>query len=137
MVRYLDTFIFKGEEYNVGSTVKLKGINGNIAVLKRHYIDEYGNHKYDMIKINDKSILSIKTNNLDNVLVDVTNVINDAAFNNEEEYYKDTEIDSLFYGWVFYIVLMLFCLILNEWIFGLAITSFIFFKWRKKKLKKD
>lgn len=136
MTDYLNTFIFKGKEYNVGSIVKLKGTMGNVAMLKRHYIDDCGNHKYDMIRLNNNTSINVKINNLDKFIVDVIEEAN-MPLENKEEYFKDTEVDVMFYGWVTYIVIMVFCLILNEWLFGVIATSFIFFKWRKKELKKD
>ena len=134
MAGYLNTFIFKGKEYNVGSTVKLKGSIGNIAILKRHYIDDCGNHKYDIIRLNNNA--PIKISNLDKFIIDVIEEV-DIPLENKDEYFKDTEIDAVFYGWITYIVIMVFCLILNAWLFGISAISFIFFRWRKKQLKKD
>ena len=97
-------------------------------------IDDCGNHKYDITRLNNNS--TIKISNLDKFIIDVIEEV-DIPLENKDEYFKDTEIDAVFYGWITYIVIMVFCLILNAWLFGILITSFIFFRWRKKQLKKD
>lgn len=138
MSGYLNTFNYKGKEYYVGSVVKLKGIAGDITVLKRHYVDSHGNHKYDFVEKDDCRVMSVIVNNLDNFLADV---IEEADYapepNHKDEYYKDTDLDVMFYGWVIYITLMALVSFVHGNVFGWVFISIYFFSWRKKKLKKD
>ncbi len=136
MSGYLNTFNYKGKEYYVGSVVKLKSALGNIAILKKHYIDDCGNHEYDFVKKSDDSVMSIKTNNLDNFLSDVIEEA-DTALEIKDEYYKDTDLDVMFYGWVIYITLMVLVSFVHGNVLGWVLISVYFFSWRKKKLKKD
>ena len=50
---------------------------------------------------------------------------------------KDSQIDGLFLGWMWYIFLMLISIVFKEalglWIF----ISIVFFKWRSDKIKKE
>ena len=50
---------------------------------------------------------------------------------------KDSEIDSLFIGWVWYIVLMAASAIFNGAIFYWLLISTVFFSWRKQKIKEE
>ena len=45
---------------------------------------------------------------------------------------KDTEINGLFLGWVWYIFIMLVVSIFKGAVVGWIVVSFFFFKWRKK-----
>lgn len=45
---------------------------------------------------------------------------------------KDTEINELFLGWVWYIFIMLVVSIFKGAVIGWIVVSFFFFKWRKK-----
>lgn len=132
----LDTFNYRGKEYYVGSVVKLKRTVKNIAVLKRHYIDSSGNHNYDFVKNGDHNVMSITTNNLDKFLDDVIEEA-DAPLETKAEYYKDTDLDVMFYGWIIYITLMALVSFVHGNVFGWILISIYFFVWRKKTLKKD
>lgn len=138
MSGYLNTFNYKGKEYYVGSVVKLKGTTGDITVLKRHYVDSNGHHKYDFAKKHSCRVMSVMVHNLDNFLADV---IEEADYAQEpdhgDEYYKDTDLDVMFYGWVIYIALMALVSFFHGNVFGWIFISIYFFIWRKKKLKKD
>lgn len=45
---------------------------------------------------------------------------------------KDTEINGLFLGWIWYIFIIIVVSIFNGAIIGWIVVSFFFFKWRKK-----
>ena len=80
--------------------------------------------------------MSIKTDNLDKFLADVIEEA-DTALETKDEYYKDTDLDVMFYGWVIYITLMVLVSFVHGNVFGWILISIYFFVWRKKKLKKD
>ena len=50
---------------------------------------------------------------------------------------KDSEIDSLFIGWVWYIFLMAISTIFKGAIGLWCLISVVFFAWRKKKIKEE
>jgi len=54
----------------------------------------------------------------------------------KSEYYKDSEVKGVVFGWAIYIATMLFSLIFNGFIVIWAFATLYFFWWRDKKLKK-
>ena len=50
---------------------------------------------------------------------------------------KDTEIDGLFIGWVWYIFLMLISSIFKDAVGLWILISVVFFSWRHNKIKKE
>lgn len=50
---------------------------------------------------------------------------------------KDTEIDGLFLGWIWYIFLMIVSFIFKDAIGLWIIISVVFFSWRSKKIKEE
>ena len=80
--------------------------------------------------------MSITTNNLDKFLDDVIEEA-DAPLETKAEYYKDTDLDVMFYGWIIYITLMALVSFVHGNVFGWILISIYFFVWRKKTLKKD
>lgn len=136
MRKYLNTFNYKGKEYYIGTTVKLQGYFGDIAKLQKHYIDEKGTHRYEFVRFCDNSTLRVT--NPDKVVVEIVeNAETVPVPCNEDLYYKDTEVDAMFYGWVVYIFLMMVASIFYGRIGLWIIISCYFFKWRKKKLRKS
>lgn len=51
--------------------------------------------------------------------------------------FKETEIDGLFLGWIWYIFLMLVSVIFKDAIGLWIIISVVFFSWRSKKIKEE
>lgn len=70
-------------------------------------------------------------------LISITNKVNQNACMPIEKRRKDSQIDGLFLGWMWYIFLMLISIVFKEalglWIF----ISIVFFKWRSDKIKKE
>lgn len=50
---------------------------------------------------------------------------------------KDSQIPKLFIGWAWYIVIMAFLTITTVRLGGWAITSILFFNWRKKVIEEE
>ena len=51
--------------------------------------------------------------------------------------FKDTEIDGLFLGWLWYIFIMAISTIFYDRIGLWILTSVVFFNWRKKKIEEE
>lgn len=89
--------------------------------------NEYGTNILYTIKENEAneyiaSIVSSYTNNINN--------------NTNEEKVNDIDIDIVFYGWVAYILFMLFGLVLKNGIMLMAIATICFFAWRNSQIVK-
>ena len=50
---------------------------------------------------------------------------------------KDRDIDKLFYGWMWYIALMLISMIFQGFVIAWIVISIVFFKWRNKVKKEE
>ena len=137
MKKYLETFNFNGNEYYIGSKVKLKSTSWRITTLEKHSVDDNGNHRYEFCDLGTNNRFGISTNNIDKQLLEVVEPIeHSSAHKAEEEYYKDTEVDAMLYGWVLYIVTMLLVSIFKGNFIGWIFISIYFFQWRKNKLRK-
>lgn len=141
----INYFTFQGQNYYVGSMVKLKAIsksfeeillnNDYVKIIAHIIIDD----KKDMyiISFRDKwgkqcewRIHEPAENFIDHVQV------SNNTTPPKPQYYKDTEISDMFYGWVVYIAVMLVGSIFKGNIVIWLLASIIFFKWRKDKLFK-
>lgn len=70
-------------------------------------------------------------------LVSITNKIDTSVHHPVEKKMKDTQIDGLFLGWMWYIFLMAVSTIFKDAIGLWILWSVVFFSWRKKKIKKE
>lgn len=70
-------------------------------------------------------------------LVSITNKIDTSVHSPVEKKMKDTQIDGLFLGWMWYIFLMAVSTIFKDAIGLWILWSVVFFSWRKKKIKKE
>ena len=50
---------------------------------------------------------------------------------------RDRDIDKLFNGWLWYIVLMFFSTFTNGFVLAWIVISIVFFRWRKKVKKEE
>ena len=68
-------------------------------------------------------------------LVSITNKIDTSVHSPVEKKMKDTQIDGLFLGWMWYIFLMAVSTIFKDAIGLWILWSVVFFSWRKRKIK--
>lgn len=70
-------------------------------------------------------------------LVEITSKVDSSVRTPVKKTMKDSEIDGLFIGWIWYITLMAVSVIFKDaiglWIF----ISVVFFTWRDKKIKEE
>ena len=70
-------------------------------------------------------------------LVSITDKIDTSVHSPVEKKMKDTQIDGLFLGWMWYIFLMIISVIFKDAIGLWILWSVVFFTWRKNKIKKE
>jgi hypothetical protein len=89
-----------------------------------------------LCKLSDKRWW-INTDDFRKRIVDITNKVDPSVRMPVTKTMKDSEIDGLFIGWLWYIFLMAISTIFKDaiglWIF----ISVVFFNWRAKKIKEE
>jgi hypothetical protein len=89
-----------------------------------------------LCKLSDKRWW-INTDDFRKRIVDITNKVDPSVRMPVTKTMKDSEIDGLFIGWLWYIFLMAISTIFKDaiglWIF----ISVVFFNWRTKKIKEE
>lgn len=70
-------------------------------------------------------------------IVSITGTVDSNAHLPVTKTLKDTEIDGLFIGWLWYIFLMAISTIFYDRIGLWILISVVFFSWRKKKIKEN
>ena len=87
--------------------------------------------------LSDKKFWFINANDFRNRIVEITDNVDPTVRMPVTKTMKDTEIDGLFIGWLWYIFLMaistIFYARIGLWIF----ISWVFFDWRAKKIKEE
>lgn len=84
-----------------------------------------------------RSLIPIWESVLNKNLVSITDKIDTSVHSPAEKKMKDTQIDGLFLGWMWYIFLMIISVIFKDAIGLWILWSVVFFSWRKKKIKKE
>lgn len=130
-------FIYNGHKYYTGTIIKIKSFaNGEITGKEATFLYYNTDNDYYMYTLGNKHI-SVHSDIFWNNFINVTDKLNSSAHMPIEKHFKDTEVDNLFIGWMWYILIMLIAVIFKSAIFIWAITIIIFFKWRKKKIKEE
>lgn len=70
-------------------------------------------------------------------LVSITNKIDTSVHAPVEKKMKDSQIDGLFLGWMWYIFLMAISAIFKDALGLWGLITFVFFTWRHNKIKKE
>ena len=141
--RKLNYFEFKGKQYPVGAVVKITekemksvGADYPYVTILNHYVNPNGTHSCLISRsYNDWGVIKsceIETffNNFEDVIEEV--VLLPIAHTGNR--YKDTEVDAMLYGWIYYILIMLVSVLFKGFIFIWIIASIVFWTWRKRKL---
>lgn len=84
-----------------------------------------------------RSLIPIWESVLNKNLVSITDKIDTSVHSPVEKKMKDTQIDGLFLGWMWYIFLMIISVIFKDAIGLWILWSVVFFTWRKNKIKKE
>ena len=132
-----DYFIVNREKYYTGTVFVIKEWNCKpVEAVFVYYDTQYKQYVY---KLQNNLYC---TNHLDakrfaQWFVRVTDKVNDKVKMPRTVYLKDSQIDGLSLGWLWYIVLMLFGTICVDRIVWWIAVSVIFFEWRKNKREKE
>lgn len=137
---YQNYFIYNGEKYYSGSNIKINHIVYD-GILKNqikngtflYYDTKYKKYVYS---VNEKKYFA-NEDEFYNKIVSADACCDNVSFSYNVNQMKESKIDSLFIGWIAYIVAMLFATMCNSRILLYVIISFVFFNYRKSKLKTE
>lgn len=131
-------FEYNGKKYYTGTIFVMQNINGPCELTficynvdRKALICRPPNPRYV------HSEVPIWESVFNKNLVSITNKIDTSVHSPVEKKMKDTQIDGLFLGWMWYIFLMAVSTIFKDAIGLWILWSVVFFSWRKKKIKKE
>ena len=141
--RKLYYFEFKGARYPVGTVVRITekemkriGADSPYITILNHYENSNGTHSCLIMKSYDDWGItkSCEMNTFFSKFEDIVEEVVLLPTKQRGNRYKDTEVDAMLYGWIYYILVMLIATIFNGRIFIWIVASIIFWTWRKRKL---
>lgn len=133
-----DYFVFEGKTYYTGTVFKVKEYHYPYGVCEKEAIFVAYNPNYNHVKFQVGSQGHLKRPDmLKGWIVSVTNKIDATVKSPVLKKKKDSEIDGLVTGWLWYIVLMAVSTIFNDRIGLWGLWCWIFFSWRHEKIQKE
>lgn len=130
---YQGYFEYNGKRYCTGTILIVRKDGQEVKAIFIGYNTEYKKYIY---KIKDcKYVLDEKC--FRSALVAVTEEHNSKVSLPIKKQKKDSEIDGMIIGWVWYIVLMLISSIFKDNVGLWILISVVFFSWRVKKKKES
>ena len=126
-------FICNGERYYTGSIFIVNNM-GQHAEASFVCYDE--NRKRYVYKIKDHT-WHVDEKNFNNNFIRVTSKVDHHTTEPTVKTKRDTQIDGLILGWMWYIFLMATSVIFKDVILLWTLISVIFFSWRANKIKKE
>lgn len=131
-----DYFIFNGEKYYTGTVFIINHFNNRpVKAAFIYYDTDYENYKYKILDCDDTWIVNKKQFN--KWIVNVTDETDTSVRMPQTKYLKDSQVSGMPLGWLWYIVLMLFGVIVKGQIIWWTFVSVVFFSWRRAKMKKE
>lgn len=130
---FLNYFVWKGVKYYTGTVIVVNDMGRPVEAAFVCYDKTYNHYVY---KIKDWQC-SVRPNQFKELLIEVTNKRNDKVRMPAVKTLKDSQIDGLFLGWVWYIFLMAVSTIFKYNFLWWALISFGFFTMRADKIKKE
>lgn len=135
---YRNYFVYNGKQYYTG-TIFI--VNEHSKQIEAIFICYNMDTKKYIYKTKNKTIDGCKWMVYEkyfyNHLVSVTDKIDNTAHMPFVKQFKDSQINGLFLGWMWYIFLMIISVIFKDAIGLWILWSVVFFSWRKKKIKKE
>lgn len=126
-------FEYNGKRYYTGTVLIVKYMSEEVEATFICYDEQ---SKYYVCKIRQFKMWYPESQFF-NAIIRVTDTSNNSVHMPQQKVKKDTHIDGLFIGWVWYIFLMGISTIFKD-AFGLWIfISIVFFNWRKKKIEEE
>lgn len=133
---YKDYFVYNGKKYCSGTQIKVfRSDNVYDLAYFVYYDDSNDVVWYQMAYTNQRRGCSMET--FLKRLVGVTGSVNYAFHPPVEKKLKDYQIPKLFFGWVWYIFIMLLLVIFKNAIIGWVAASVVFFSWRSDVIEKE
>lgn len=143
-------FIFQGDEYPLNTIVKIKddvyilehGIGSlceyPMVQIVESFLDWRGIHRWTYaIWFKSGHVGHYTTaKNPDEMVDSIVGVVEEVNENGKPEYYKDSEVDGVYAGWMIYITVMVCGIIFRDVAYLWVFATFYFFKWRREKLRK-
>lgn len=128
-----DYFVVNGTKYYTGTIFIVNHVGQHSEATFIYYDTDLAKYFY---KVKDCRCAADQKN-FQRVFVAVTDKIDAAAHMPITKSIKDSAIDSLFIGWLWYIFLMLVSTIFKDVIGLWILISVFFFVWRKKKIEEE
>ena len=143
------TFSFHEKDYPLNTVVKIKDgmfspsfkplYNYPMVQVVEHFLDKNGKTRwtYAMWKYNGAIWHYTTTESPDELVERIEQLAPpEPTQDKKSEYYKDSEVPGMGAAWAIYIAVMIFSPIFRGFLAVWVIGSFIFFSWRKEKLRK-
>ena len=132
-----DYFVYNGNKHYSGTEFKIAHTSPNTYPVAYFvwYDTEHDTVWYQMAYTNQRRGCSMKK--FIEQIECITGKVADGFHPPIIKQLKDSQIPKLVVGWMWYIFLMLFSIILNGAILWWALISIVFFSWRKGVIKKE
>lgn len=135
---YRNYFVYNGKQYYTGTIFIVNEYGKQIEAIFICYNVDTKNYIY---KVKNKTIdgcrcIVYKKYFYDH-LASITDKVDNTVRIPVEKRMKDSQIGGLFLGWMWYIFLMIISVIFKDAIGLWILWSVVFFRWRKKKIKKE
>lgn len=130
---FLNYFVWKGVKYYTGTVIVINDMGRQTEATFVCYDKTYNYYIYE---IKDGRAMR-RPDQFEELLIEVTNKRNDKVRMPVVKTLKDSQIDGLFLGWVWYLFLMAVSTIFQYNYLWWALISFGFFTMRADKIKKE
>ena len=130
---FLNYFVWNGVKYYTGTVIVVKDMGRQTEATFVCYDKTYN---YYIYKIKDGRAMR-RPDQFEKSLIEVTNKRNDKVRMPAVKTLKDSQIEGLFLGWVWYIFLMAVSTIFKCNFLWWTLISFGFFTMRADKIKKE
>lgn len=131
-------FEYNGKKYHTGMVFVVKDGDKQTDAIFICYDTDTKKYIYKIKNWsgNDCKVLAYEKYFYNN-LVSITNKFDNTVRSPIIKKRKDTQVDGLFLGWMWYIFLMAISVIFKDAIGLWILESIVFFTWRKNKIKKE
>ena len=134
--RYLNYFIVNGKKYYTGTVFIMKEWNAKpVEAVFICYDAKYGKYRYNYKNRVVYAALDAKT--FSQWFVCVTGEVDGRTRMPQVKCLPDSLVPGLPVGWLWYIVLMLFGVVVKSRVLWWVFISIVFFNWRNKKKQKE
>lgn len=125
-------FVYNGKKYYTGTVVILKTGRRNTGAFICHDVE----HDLYVFMI-EGCRHHFRRNEFSEWVVSITDKVDISVRMPTQKTFKDSDIDGLSLGWVWYIFLMAISTLFKGNICFWIVISVLFFAWRKKKIKEE